>query len=471
MKPKKLLLIVVALVAATAWGAFAERRGIFPVPQISSAWASVRGLFETSETTPPGSWSEVRERVLPENLDPEKLRNLPYLGHGDKLGAGAGVTAFDPDTAGKGINLVVSGHGPEASLMDMSGNVIHTWRKKIEDLWPGPLGFEEFEPHKTFWRRAHVFPNGDLLAIFEGIGMVKLDIDSNVIWKNKCRSHHDLFVADDGVIHTLARYWRDQHDTLDIDDRYLEDYILVLSPGGEELSRVSILQALLDSDYASLLSLARKSRDLLHTNTIEVLDGRHAAKYPMWQQGHVLLSVPSLNAVMVVDPTAKVVTWAVTGLWGFQHQPTVLEDGRLLVFDNLGNKHNNANGDGISRIVEIDPLTREIVWRYTGSELVPFESEILGSSQRLSNGNTLITEGMGGRALEVMPDGMIVWEYLNPHKGGDRDQYIASLMEVVRLDIAPFLQAFPQLGGAETTIDIKGVRELIDRGKGGDKKD
>ena len=85
MKPKKLLLIAVVVAAAFAWGAFSERRGIFPVPQLASAWASVRGMFETSETTTPGWWSEVRERVLPENLDPENLRNLPYLGHGDKL--------------------------------------------------------------------------------------------------------------------------------------------------------------------------------------------------------------------------------------------------------------------------------------------------------------------------------------------------------------------------------------------------
>ena len=354
--------------------------------------------------------------------------------------------------------------------MDMGGNVVHTWRKALEELWPGPLGFEEFEPHKTFWRRAHLFPNGDLLAIFEGIGMVKLDIDSNVIWKNKCRSHHDLFIADDGKIHTLARYWREHHDALDIEGDYLEDYILVLSPDGEELSRVSILQALVDSDYSSLLGLARKSRDLLHTNTIEVLDGQHADRYPMWQAGHVLLSVPSLNTVMVVDPVAKVVTWAATGLWGFQHQPTVLADGRMLVFDNLGNKHAadraKAGGVGISRIVEIDPMTLEIVWRYTGSELVPFESKILGSSARLPNGNTLMTEGMGGRALEVNRDGMIVWEYLNPHKGGDNDEYIAALMEVVRMDVEPLVEAFPQLGGGEAKIDVQGVRELINRGKG-----
>ena len=34
--------------------------------------------------------------------------------------------------------------------------------------------------------------------------------------------------------------------------------------------------------------------------------------------------------------------------------------------------------------------------------------------QRLPNGNTLITEGAGGRIFEVTNDRQIVWEYMNP---------------------------------------------------------
>ena len=51
----------------------------------------------------------------------------------------------------------------------------------------------------------------------------------------------------------------------------------------------------------------------------------------------------------------------------------------------------------------------------------------------LSTGNTLITESDGRQAVEVAREGQIVWQFYNPGRGGDRDQYIATLPEVLRL--------------------------------------
>ena len=57
-----------------------------------------------------------------------------------------------------------------------------------------------------------------------------------------------------------------------------------------------------------------------------------------------------------------------------------------------------------------------------------------GSSERLPNGNTLISESNRGRAIEVTPDKQIVWEFINPHRAGENNELIATLFEVVRLD-------------------------------------
>jgi len=460
MKAKKPLLIALALGAAFAWGALSARREIFPFPQVKSAWASVRGVFrEEKKRIEPSNWNVVRVRDLPDNV--AELSQLPYVGAHKPGSDLVGVTAFDSDSAQLGINLVVSGDAPTATLIDMDGNEIHRWTKRFDEVWTEPLAFEEFEVHKTFWRRAHVFPNGDLLAIFEGIGMIKLDIDSNLIWANQCRSHHDLFVDEEGQIYTVARSWRDDYPTCEGHEKYLEDFIVVLSPDGEEIERVSIVQALLDSDYASLLTMVPGTRDPLHTNTLEVLDGRHAAKYPMLQKGHVLLSLPAVDAVVIVDPEVPVVTWALAGMFGFQHQPTILDNGRMMVFDNLGGKlDDNAAAVGMSRVLEIDPLSQQVVWKYRGEELAPFESRALGSCQRLANGNTLVTESTAGRAFEARPDGKIAWEYYNPARGGDDGELIAYLMEVVRLDIDPFVGAFPQLGQPKKKLDSGTLRDL-----------
>ncbi|HSN89535.1 MAG TPA: hypothetical protein VL025_22425, partial [Thermoanaerobaculia bacterium] len=51
----------------------------------------------------------------------------------------------------------------------------------------------------------------------------------------------------------------------------------------------------------------------------------------------------------------------------------------------------------------------------------------------LPNGNTLLTESENGRAIEVTPEGRIVWELYNPHRAGESNELVAVLFEVVRL--------------------------------------
>jgi hypothetical protein len=102
--------------------------------------------------------------------------------------------------------------------------------------------------------------------------------------------------------------------------------------------------------------------------------------------------------------------------------------GHLLVFDNGGSSGYGfagpiaPNGVGAfaratSRVLEIDPVTLELKWSYTAPR---FFSTNISSAQRLPNGNTLITEGAGGRLFEVTADGTIVWEYMNPLFAGPR---------------------------------------------------
>jgi outer membrane protein assembly factor BamB len=111
----------------------------------------------------------------------------------------------------------------------------------------------------------------------------------------------------------------------------------------------------------------------------------------------------------VIDWDAKKVVWA----WGQgevsgPHDAVVLPSGNFLLFD-------NGLGRGWSRIVELDPKTRKIVWEYRAPQQESFYSQTRGANQRLPNGNTLIAQSDSGRAFEVTRDGEIVWEFLNPN--------------------------------------------------------
>jgi len=68
-----------------------------------------------------------------------------------------------------------------------------------------------------------------------------------------------------------------------------------------------------------------------------------------------------------------------------------------------------------SRVLEINPVTYELVWEYTvqGTDSFRFFSSYVSSAQRPPNGNTMITEGADGRLFEVTSEGNIVWEYVS----------------------------------------------------------
>ncbi|MEO6761744.1 MAG: aryl-sulfate sulfotransferase [Candidatus Saccharimonadales bacterium] len=54
-----------------------------------------------------------------------------------------------------------------------------------------------------------------------------------------------------------------------------------------------------------------------------------------------------------------------------------------------------------------------LVWQYAPTGQNKFFSKYMGSADRLPNGNTLVCDAMGGRAIEVTPEGRTVWVYKN----------------------------------------------------------
>ena len=70
-----------------------------------------------------------------------------------------------------------------------------------------------------------------------------------------------------------------------------------------------------------------------------------------------------------------------------------------------------------SRVIEVEPATKEIVWEYREKRESDFFSPRISNAQRLPNGNTLVCEGDFGRFFEVTSEGELVWEYVNPYFG------------------------------------------------------
>ena len=386
----------------------------------------------------PGRWRIARNRSKTGKLSSKqkeamrKLETLSYLSGHKTAPKAKNVTIYNKKKAFKGLNLYCSGHGPEAILTDMNGKQLHRWRYHITGIWEKK--YNPLSPHHLFWRRVHLMENGDLLAIFEGHGLIKIDKNSRLLWDYPGNAHHDLFVMPEGKIYVLTR-------KAVLDTRYnetepiLKDFIVILSPRGKEIRRVSVLKCLENSTYAPVLEKMKKTGDILHTNTIEVLKGRLAHRSPAFKKGNVLISILYLDLIAVVDMEKESVVWAMSGMWKRQHQPTVLDNGNMLIFDNQF-----GSDPVVSRVLEFDPFTGKIRWEYRGSKDSPFYTGDCGSCQRLPNGNTLISETNSGRAFEVAPDKTIVWEFFNPKRAGKDRELIASLFELIRIEPGYFAE-------------------------------
>ncbi len=336
---------------------------------------------------------------------------------------GAGVTVHDPERAFDGYTfLTVYRDGRnKAILIDMQGGVLHEWHADFSEIWPdAPHIIEQVQDAAIHWHGSYLFANGDVLFNFEsgnfpyGGGLVKIDKDSNVLWALERNTHHDLDVMPDGTIYVAAHNYRAESiaGLSNLEAPLLEDVILKVSPNGRVLDEISILDALRNSKYSGLVhDPSTSGDDPTHLNTVEVLPDSLADAFPMFDPGDLLISLRNLNMIGVIDVEQRLVKWALVGMFVRQHDPDFLDNGHIMVFDNLGGR-----GDGdTSQILEIDPVTQDVVWRYAGRKEVPFFSRIRGKQQVLPNGNVLITDSQSGRVLEVTRDERpkIVWEYYN----------------------------------------------------------
>jgi hypothetical protein len=355
-----------------------------------------------------------------------------------------GVVRYDPVKAQRGLTLYSSTHDQRAFLIDMNGNVVHQWALPYSRIWDKSAAVAAPMPAPYIYiEKAHVFPNGDLLALYTaigdtpwGYGLVKMDRDSHVIWKYLAHTHHDFDIDAEGNIYVLTQEIAET-DLPGFDSLRkprIDDFVVKLSPDGRELKKVRLIGAVARSAFARRLyfvpwDVHQSSGDYLHTNSVQVLE-QSVPGIPQSQPGQVLISLRELNTVALIDLSSQTIVWALSGSWLRQHDARFLPNGHLMLFDNEG----NPNGYGHSRVLEIDPATYQVEWSYGGRQDQPLDSTIRSSGTRLENGNTLIVESMGGRVLEVTPGGEIVWEFVNPVRGGPKEDRIPIIFWVERLD-------------------------------------
>lgn len=407
-------LIFLSYLAGTA----VTRFELPPYTQLREAFVAAEALFvqQTGKEIP---WYVGAKPLVPEDLASPSVRD-----------SSVGVGRYDPDLAFNGLTIYtpIRSQYP-IRLIDMQGETVHEWRLPLEQLsGERDDGLKLDVPvEKMTMAYVRLLPDGSLLAVIGIVGatpwgyaVIKVDKDSQLEWQQLRQAHHDLDIAPDGRIFALTHsLLRDPWPGLEqIATPFIDDELLILTPDGEELEVISILDAVQGSPYESMLMYADPEHikgDLFHVNSVTWLDAAKAAALPNASEGDVLLSFRQIDTLAVLDPEARTIKWASRGYWRMQHDPDVLPNGNLLLFDNRGDDRNG----GTSRILEFDPRTLELVWEYPGTSGEVLFTSIYGSQERLPNGNTLISESNNGRILEVTRDGEVAWEYKIPERKVD----------------------------------------------------
>ena len=314
-------------------------------------------------------------------------------------------------------------HLHAAILIDEKGHVVHRWVPdenafiaEIRDYNKKMAGrgneFKYTPPQVRFPHGLAIFPDGSL--IFNdgdpGNGMQKIDFCSNALWVKLGKFNHVISEQkSDSSVWTIEK----EHMFHKID-----------ATSGKTLQTITVDEIMELNPHIDVLSIMRDKvagkwlEEGLHSNDVEPLPVTYQNAFPKFNAGDLLLSMRSLNALMIIDPHSKKIKWWRVGAFSRQHDPDWQQNGTITVYDNqMRDKYGvGESSDTVkfSRITSIDVDNYEVKSLYEGQN-DNFYSNIRGKHQILPNGDILITSPMQGRILIVNSKGETVFEILNKY--------------------------------------------------------
>ncbi|MBT0667850.1 hypothetical protein HT136_05655 [Novosphingobium profundi] len=170
--------------------------------------------------------------------------------------------------------------------------------------------------------------------------------------------------------------------------------------------------------------------DSAHINDAEPLPAAFAGAFPEFAAGDLLISMRSLNLVLVLDPRSLEIKWFTNDLTLRQHDADWNPDGSITVFD-------NQNGRDYSRIMRFDPSGTKAPSVALDGRGYDFYSRIRGKQQGLPGGGFLVTSSQQGRAFEVDATGRMVWELLVRDPRNPGRNFVLSEADFFPSDSAP----------------------------------
>ncbi|MGV7209929.1 aryl-sulfate sulfotransferase [Oxalobacteraceae bacterium A2-2] len=389
-----------------------------------------------------------------------------------------GVTRYDTAKAWNSY-VLFSGQDQATHLIDMNGNEVHRWDAEGFPpvlLDPALAGGKRGHILLQLGSVSGTSNEGNGLRN-QSIG--ELDWNGKVVWQwgaaagaaardayapvqqqggaapgGSAKQHHDWRRLANGNTLVLANLVQQVAGFKAA--QVLDDVIYEVTPKGEIAWKWVASEHLNEFGFTpAALELVRNGAsprgkdapfDYLHINNMSVLGPNrwYDAGDARFHPDNILIDSREANFIVILDKKTGKVVWSLGPDYPSQQrgprtlprpvdqitgphdvhliEPGLPGAGNLLVFDNQGEAGYPRVSVGVqprSRVLEIDPIKKQIVWEYTGADSNGpdwgFYSSFISSARRLPNGNTLVDEGMNGRIFQITAGGEIVWEYVSPY--------------------------------------------------------
>jgi outer membrane protein assembly factor BamB len=327
--------------------------------------------------------------------------------------SGVGLRACDTDRACPGFTLFApQSGGGNVYLIDLDGNVVHTWRMPYA---PGNYGY--LTESGTLFYNAKILEDSKRFISrqpWKGGGALECDWNGRILWEVRHPDHHHdgirlrngnvLLICLAQLPTSIAAKVKGGMPGSEHNGEMYADYLVEMTTTGDVVWEWRTWEHL-DPETDCIMAVQERREEWTHANGV--------AELP---EGDIVVSFRVISTVIIIDRKTGKIIWKLGAppLSG-QHAPTPLPNGNLLLFDN--GPHRLDHPMPFSRIIEVDLKTKQIVWKYQERRESDFFSPRISNAQRLANGNTLICEGDFGRLFEVTHDSELVWEFVNPYFG------------------------------------------------------
>jgi hypothetical protein len=320
-----------------------------------------------------------------------------------------GLTCVNEEKACPGYVLYSPSRFNKTLLINLQGDTVHQWN--LEYL-PGLYGY--LLPNGNLFyngKTQHSKPENYMSwgQAFKGGILQEITPEGEIIWEHKDPYHHHdgrktkrggaIYLDLEPVPKEISSKVRGGVPGSDMNGMW-SDLIKEVDKNGEVVWEWHAYEHL-DPETDTLLHNMNRN-EWTHGNSIAPID-----------DNKVLVSFRSLSMVAIIDKSTDEIVWSLGyDVLAQQHDPSMLSNGNVLIFDNGTDR--KIGGWSYSRVIEVNPLG-EVVWEYKDSPAHHFYSCHISGARRLPNGNTLIVEGGSGRMFQVTPDCEVVWEYINPY--------------------------------------------------------